>query len=112
LAAGFYNAIEKHRGILFTRTQYLHPFKKNRLFCQWIISFPGVYYPNIPAVMKIPIFVLFILVLPLPGLSQNTAVDSWVERLKDNSKSQFISHYSIYRDIAKLDSVVKIKSAN
>jgi tetratricopeptide (TPR) repeat protein len=34
-----------------------------------------------------------------------------MERLKDKSPSQFISHYSLYREIAKLDSISRIKTA-
>lgn len=57
-------------------------------------------------------FLLFILsVCSLFIHAQNSRVDEWVNRLKDESKQQVIKHYTVYYDITKLDSLSKLKAA-
>jgi len=59
------------------------------------------------AIQLIPVFILF----SLSSMAQKYDLAKWVELLKDNSASQYISHYRVYLDITKIDSASKIKAA-
>jgi tetratricopeptide (TPR) repeat protein/DNA-binding CsgD family transcriptional regulator len=59
------------------------------------------------AIQLIPVFILF----SLSSIAQKYDLAKWVELLKDNSASQYISHYRVYLDITKIDSASKIKAA-
>lgn len=59
------------------------------------------------ALQLIPVFILF----SLSSIAQKYDLAKWVELLKDNSASQYISHYRVYLDITKIDSASKIKAA-
>ena len=63
------------------------------------------------ALMKITRFVLLFLLFPLFLLAQNLRVADWVEGLKDESKTQFITHYNFYLQLQKLDTPSRIKAA-
>jgi hypothetical protein len=62
--------------------------------------------------MKAIHLALIIIFSSLSSLAQQYDVNKWVELLKDDSKSQYISHYKVYLDITKIDSASKIRAAN
>lgn len=39
-------------------------------------------------------------------------VTEWANRLKDDSKSQVLQHYTVYYDITKIDSASKIQGCS
>jgi tetratricopeptide (TPR) repeat protein len=61
--------------------------------------------------MKTTHFVLFFLLSSLVLPAQNIKVDEWVKGLKDESKTQFITHYNFYLELQKLDTPSRIKAA-
>jgi len=52
--------------------------------------------------------IIFFILCSLYSAAQNPKIDDWVSRLKDESKSQVIKHYTVYYELTKLDSVSKI----
>lgn len=59
-----------------------------------------------------PIHLILVFVFfSLSSTAQKYDVNKWVELLKDNSPSQYISHYRVYLDITKIDSASKIRAA-
>jgi tetratricopeptide (TPR) repeat protein len=59
------------------------------------------------AIHLILVFILF----SLSSAAQTYDVNKWVGLLKDDSRSQYISHYRVYLDITKIDSASKIRAA-
>lgn len=59
------------------------------------------------AIQLILLFIFF----SLTAVAQKYDLNKWMELLKDNSASQYISHYRVYLDITKIDSTSKIKAA-
>lgn len=59
----------------------------------------------------IHLIALFIL-CSLYAVAQNLPVEEWVNRLKDESKTQVIKHYAVYYDLAnKFDSASRVRAA-
>lgn len=61
--------------------------------------------------MKATNLILVFVFYCLCASAQTPTVNDWVNRLKDKSKSQVISHYTVYYDITKIDSASRIKAA-
>ncbi|HWI91541.1 MAG TPA: hypothetical protein VNT20_09720 [Flavisolibacter sp.] len=61
--------------------------------------------------MKANYLILVFTFFSLSSAAQKYDVNKWVELLKDDSKSQYISHYKVYLDITKIDSASKIRAA-
>src|SRR5262245_15079846 len=60
------------------------------------------------AIHLILVFSLFSL---YASAQKKLPIDEWVNRLKDDSKSQVAKHYTVYYDITKIDSASKIRAA-
>ena len=60
------------------------------------------------AIHLVIVFILF----SLHAIAQKLPVEEWVNRLKDESKTQVIKHYSVYYDLAnKFDSASRVRAA-
>lgn len=61
--------------------------------------------------MRAAHLILVFIFFALSSLAQKYDVNKWVALLKDDSRSQYISHYRVYLDITKIDSASKIRAA-
>jgi len=61
--------------------------------------------------MKLLSFLIFFSGIPFFSVAQGPTVADCVQRLKDNSDTQFLQHYAMYLDIQKLDTPSRVKMA-
>jgi hypothetical protein len=62
--------------------------------------------------MKTLYLIVISILYALHAITQNLPVEEWVNRLKDESKTQAIQHYSVYYDLAsKFDSASRVRAA-
>ncbi len=56
--------------------------------------------------------IVFFVLCSLHAIAQNLPVEDWINRLKDEGKTQVIQHYSVYYDLAgKFDSASRVRAA-